>query len=122
MNAKTRKCDCEIGEGGYICEKHDKPQHTPTPWHQVDNTGALVIDLNGNVMAHCAVQDELPMTERQANAAFIVRAVNSHEELIEALKEVTEWLAASCTTSDGAQTEAIKQANSAIARAEGKNE
>lgn len=85
---KTRKehtpnCKEFKGQGAGSCDC--KPQHTPTPWsvgmglsitHKGD--GAGVIAQIKNIDAGIGV-----MT---ANAAFIVRAVNVHEELVDALK------------------------------------
>ena len=64
-----------------------KPQHTPTPWKLDGND--IVVDAQG--MIACAygfiVNGKAIRTpETFANAAFIVRAVNSHEALINALK------------------------------------
>lgn len=78
-----------------------KAGHTPTPW----------------VMIHDTYDDELHITtqtrldndkvqiaavtinyredfeaEQQANASFIVKAVNCHEELVAALDEVMTWI------------------------------
>lgn len=66
-------------------------QHTPTPWnydadkhHIVSNSKFLVARMEGKLFG-------------PANAAFIVRACNSHEALVEALeameKACDEWAA-----------------------------
>lgn len=68
-------------------------QHTPTPWsiegklnkHQ---EGLLITSRDGLSIV-CEMSGGLPFYEVEANAAFIVRAVNSHEALINALKEVS---------------------------------
>jgi hypothetical protein len=57
-------------------------QHTPTPWNFIDVMGACAL---------YAGQMEIlnfrnPVPKARANAAFIVRAVNAHEELLENLK------------------------------------
>lgn len=57
------------------------PTPTPTPWTQDAN---LIVADNATV-AHCADWRN-GKTGAVANAAFIVRAVNSHEELVVALK------------------------------------
>ena len=51
-------------------------QHTPTPWNK-KYQGNLIRDKNDSVLAE--VIDT-------SNAAFIVRAVNSHDALVEALE------------------------------------
>lgn len=80
--------------------------HTPTPWY-VDERGNIRQQSTGNVLAD--MQDgtrvnresRISKREMEANAAFIVRACNSHEKLVEALKgmlvphekgwNVTDW-------------------------------
>lgn len=68
--------------------------HTPTPWKVTKNGG---ISGDGEVII-CndtkAVREELAQPvnngfgRASANSAFIVRAVNSHEELLEALRVI----------------------------------
>lgn len=53
--------------------------HTPTPW-KLD--GTMVYDTEGHYVAKVSVE------EGTANAAYIVRAVNAHEELLRALKHL----------------------------------
>ena len=60
--------------------------HTPTPWIRRESKSDVIWieDGNGRVVMHnSSVKDP----EDQANAAFIVRAVNAHEELLAALHE-----------------------------------
>ncbi len=90
-----------------------KPQtaaHTPTPWkfenRDEDNylagpEGQFVISLVGS-----------PDDEDKENAAFIVRAVNAHEELLKRLKECYEKL-----EFKGYSNASVEKA---IAKAEGK--
>ncbi|MGV1682882.1 hypothetical protein [Sphingopyxis sp. NJF-3] len=67
--------------------------HTPGPWH-VDPKAAedsFFEDVNilrhdGLAVAVCVQNDDIVPPAPEANAAFIVRAVNSHYELLEALK------------------------------------
>ena len=72
--------------------------HTPTPWN-IDNTdyGAPLIRAKtcwmkgsrdvAKVLYHYGSEDP----EVDQNAAFIVRACNAHEELVEALRGMLEW-------------------------------
>lgn len=53
-------------------------QHTPTPW-EFDKEHSAIIDKNGMGIAG-NVDD--------ADAAYIVKAVNCHEELVEALQAI----------------------------------
>jgi hypothetical protein len=58
-------------------------RHTPTPWSLQNG---LICALNGRAIidpGHIAGETE---EECEANAAFIVRAVNNHEALVESLK------------------------------------
>jgi hypothetical protein len=60
--------------------------HTPTPW-----------ELGGKATIRSAVTPRYVATlennsERAANAAFIVRAVNNFDSLVAALKEADSWL------------------------------
>lgn len=99
-------------------------EHTPTPWkksennwgkvniHNFPNGGGtnLIADLIGNAK------------EMDSNADFIVRAVNSHDELVEACKEVLLW--AKTPGNHGGNPycmEFVKKAEKALAKAEGKN-
>ena len=64
-------------------------EHTPTPWIRRESKSDVIWieDGNGRVVMHnSSVKDP----EDQANAAFIVRAVNAHEELVEALREIAK--------------------------------
>lgn len=64
-------------------------QHTPTPWHLDDmEQGIIVADGNGYSIVDCR-SGKLDEEDHAANAAFIVRAVNCHEELIETIR----WMA-----------------------------
>lgn len=61
-------------------------QHTPTPW----KTGDLYIwGADGEPLDLAA----RPRPERKANAEFIIRACNSHDELVAALGSAQSWLA-----------------------------
>ena len=67
-----------------ILKKKSEPNHTPTPWR---------VDIQGNLRQETGkeiVVSVMPHTNRNKtdDAAFIVRAVNSHEELLKALKFV----------------------------------
>jgi hypothetical protein len=56
-----------------------KPTHTPTPWKVEDKT--TLADSAGHVIAITASREQSDLAN-EANAAFIVRAVNVHEELM----------------------------------------
>lgn len=64
-----------------------QPAHTPTPWHL--HNSETIDGPKGEWIA--TVKPILPgarLGEAAANAALIVRAVNSHAALVEALSEV----------------------------------
>lgn len=81
-----------------------QPTHTPTPWRVSENiieirtfvkdvldsrgipTGVLIEEVDRELSTPNAV------AHADANAAFIVCAVNSHEELLEALKEAQKLI------------------------------
>ncbi len=54
-----------------------KPAHTPSPW-EIGLLGYLRGPNNENIL------------ENPANAAYIVRAVNAHEELVDLVKQALE--------------------------------
>jgi hypothetical protein len=70
--------------------------HTPTPWelHHVSN--GIELSRHGNAIAtvhrygagRVPEGEQCPWHDYEANAAFIVRAVNSYEAMREALKEL----------------------------------
>jgi hypothetical protein len=67
-------------------ENNMKSKHTPTPWKE-DHQGGLYIEgKNGEYIAE--VESEGGREEQFANAAFIVRACNAHDALVEALQEL----------------------------------
>lgn len=58
-------------------------KHTPTPWKE---QGLAIRDADGDLICDVYVGG-INSTQNEANRAFIVRAVNSHDELLELLKE-----------------------------------
>ena len=70
-------------------------QHTPTPWKVLqagDPSGVpRVTSDKGGVAVICVnryMGEKGPSAEESANAAFIVRACNAHDELVAALREL----------------------------------
>lgn len=79
-----------------------KPAHTLLPWELVPQNGAGPIIARkvetGNQMTPTRIRLVAQVFERgnslkedRANAEFIIRAVNCHQELLEACKLVIEW-------------------------------
>ena len=67
-------------------------KHTETPWESEpgdgDNEAYLVTGPGGCLIA--VVNDEGQPQDNEANAAFIVKACNLHEELVEAAEAAIE--------------------------------
>lgn len=89
----------------------EETKHTPLPW---GDCGLSVVDRNGETIA-VAPADK----NADANIRFIIRAVNSHDELVEALKDMVlefdlrehrDGCICSCCS-------AIRQARAALAKA-----
>jgi hypothetical protein len=99
-------------KGGHM-KTQTTPQHTPTPWkiakygHVITEgmTGLDSVCTSGLGMSHSE--------EAKANTVFIVKAVNSHEELLEACKQARKFVS---EHKDGD----TRYLDSIIARAEGK--
>lgn len=94
-----------------------KIKHTPTPWQVIkesqrhDYFGSLYIKAGKTVIANLVFQLD---DSEKANAEFIVRAVNSHEALLEAARCAGDALV------DGQHKDiAINLLRQAIAQAEG---
>ncbi len=73
-----------------------KTQHTPTPWGILQVCDEVYIQPKGNEVlgGHYHTQDILKMTAKRdyANAAFIVRACNSHDELVAAAQKALDFI------------------------------
>ena len=92
-------------------------EHTPLPWFQGKNHPCRVITHDSNVAYCCLPVDEGSESDiERANAEFIARACNCHDELRAACVEALFWL--DCT-SPGEEACAMKLA-AIIAKAESK--
>lgn len=64
--------------------------HTPAPWRQSERTSLTIESVAGRPICSIGYQQnwdvEKSSQENLANAELIVRAVNSHEELLSALQ------------------------------------
>lgn len=66
-------------------------EHTPLPWSI--ERGAWVSGLHAHrraIIATCSDDGAVPPLAQEANAALIVKAVNSHDRLIQALQFVVD--------------------------------
>ena len=102
-------------------------KHTPTPWKQGVNYPERIIGEHEIVaFVNHPELDGKPNDREQANAEFIVRACNSHDELLEACKALVqnlemEWLPNGYGQCDYPLSyRIIKNAKDIIAKAEGK--
>lgn len=67
----------------------DTSKHTPTPWMKADFPGSFrtfISSTDGKLLANAYHMDDGGDETAEANAALIVRAVNSHEQLVAALR------------------------------------
>jgi hypothetical protein len=90
--------------------------HTPTPW-KFRRSDWMVVQQDGKNNWHIAEIKPQGM-QTYANAAFIVRAVNAHEDLVAALKEGAECLQAVAIGKGGwAWEEVLETMHAALAKA-----
>jgi hypothetical protein len=98
-------------------------EHSPLPWRVVNvavgQWSVFCADENPWSRAVVNLHSGRPVQEREANAEFIARACNSHDELTAALSAV---LAAYEHRVGDGLTPLILNARAALARAEGRTE
>jgi hypothetical protein len=99
------------------------PKHTPLPW-RADGPEVIGLDGNGNYAGHVATAWYSPggpgPDEAVANAALIVRAVNAHADLLEALETLVDEQNGPPLYRHAAGWEAaMNKARAAIAKARG---
>ncbi|MBZ5673735.1 MAG: hypothetical protein LAP61_05755 [Acidobacteriia bacterium] len=102
------------------------PVHTPTPWLiEPPSMGfSQITGANGELVFGLAAggpSEKQPDAVCEANAALIVRAVNSHAELLEALENLVADMTSSAELKlyISEDDETIKAARIAIAKARG---
>lgn len=91
--------------------------HTPRPWKNFDG---FIIGSNGHTVCdpRCLPADDGDnLAEMDANSDLIIRAVNCHEDLLEACKAAIKW--AEDVPSPYRDWGFIKLARTAIAKATG---
>jgi len=90
-------------------------KHTPVPWEVEDDV--IVDPITKKVIVNCCETDYSSVIN-EANARFIVRACNSYEELLAALKQIANRPFAL----NDAESSIIRRiAKNAIAKVEGEN-
>lgn len=84
---------------------------TPTPW-KIEKAFKPVHPIEGFILKRDDdVRHPVALVTKEANAAFIVRAVNAHQELVDMVKTYKGWI------SDSRRLVAI---NDLLAKAEGR--
>lgn len=86
--------------------------HTPTPW--VVSPGLIIDTDDMSAYRIATIDSDFPKEINEANAAYIVKAVNAHEDLVNILaalvaktkKNHHRW----------AQTDEVKKANAFLAK------
>ena len=108
---------------------NDEVKHTPTPWHYTvgADSGTFPIWKSNEIMHRLAfiamvanADESYPYKTTEANAAFIVKACNAHDELLKAAKIALAWMGVNATKSN--EIEYVKSRGyvlKAIANAEG---
>lgn len=93
-------------------ETMSAPKHTATPWKH--GARLLTITGNGRRIAELTATEH-PASEEQAHTdcAFIIRAVNAHDALVEALQE----LVAAAELFERPSNQAMAEARAALALA-----
>lgn len=103
--------------------KTQTPTHTPTPWKVCGQSIQCDKGADSYEVARMPVLPSAPhlfwdqLPQNEADAAFIVRAVNAHEELVELIRSAIPWL----VTSPGNPKKLVKRMEEAIAKAEGRD-
>ncbi len=118
VNASDDKCT-DLKLHSFMRGEVNQPKtHTPTPWNiSVTNDRTQILD-----SAHFGPWKEVAKAVLPKDAAFIVRAVNAHEELLGALQFFVD---AMTTCSDRIvlkknEAYAVEKAKAIIAKAEGR--
>ena len=100
-------------------------KHTPLPWKINRIASTCIESEKGRVIASCGGHQQHPgnsSPENQANTEFIVRAVNNHGMLMEALEEVYDRLEMIASEEDSEQwDDALNLAKQALAKAKVKS-
>jgi hypothetical protein len=64
--------------------------HTKLPWAISTVSADIIVNNRDNFVAKCGESLFIPENEQDANAAFIVRAVNAHDELVAELRNMID--------------------------------
>jgi len=100
-------------------------KHTPTPWVYMSTKGIYLGCDENQKMAYAIESPSgnswVLQLDREANAEFIVRAVNAHDELLRACNALVECQGEKAPTAFNMKFDsAVQKARDAIAKAEAK--
>lgn len=66
-------------------------EHTPTPWSLYEHDPLVIVDDKGSSLGEMVPGDPyISPATALANAAFVIRAVNSHETLLQTLHAIIQ--------------------------------
>lgn len=94
-----------------------KETHTPGPWGLMAGMPTNVLAASGIRVARCDFDGDFSHPETRANAEMIVRAVNSHDELVAALKRLSKQMLGRVMSQE--DIDALDEAGRVISKARG---
>lgn len=107
----------------------NEAKHTPTPWRVRDNGKAYFFDIVSETDEEVVRQFEEPCSGEggiplRADAEFIVRACNCHDDLLAALRRqlanIERWLDSGVVATPKESKSIYEQMKAAVAKAEGR--
>jgi hypothetical protein len=97
-------------------------KHTPTPYFVSERDGVDINFIHPNKREYMVARAFVGIkNDAEANAAFIVRACNCHDELVEALEKLLDldWQILAQCDRDNSVNPRLAKARSALAKARG---
>ncbi|CAN7497083.1 hypothetical protein LJR231_003495 [Phyllobacterium sp. LjRoot231] len=67
------------------------PSHTPTPWHLASASNKFIADAEGIIVARASVHAITSHDYAADNAKHIVKCVNAHDDLLNALIDCADY-------------------------------
>ena len=125
-------CESEICASGKHFHNHNgtrvdyperKAAHTPTPWRTLDAENGLLItasDADATPIAEMICKGE--GCPEEADAAYIVRCVNAHQALVDALKLFAAMDKCNYELETMRRSGLFEQVDAALALAEGRSD
>ncbi len=121
---KNTKCKCQE-HGEKVCFGVPPAARKPTPWKvETGRTPEGTISITDSSDNTSVIRCSNHLGNAQANAAFIVRCVNSHRELIKGILELRDRLTMGQDASGNSEInqDEIELCNSILAKAEASSE